>query len=282
MKPIVLASTVIRNTEGKDHHGELHLIDLEKVKSKCVFKLKKEISLEGRGTQRGLRGICFYKDLIYVGIFDGLIVFDNKFNVVDTHTDKKVMGCHEIDIHDNKIYLTATLSKSIVVFNIDKQKFTKVYQCPGIKHMNSICVHKDKLYYSGLHSSKLLSMNLDGSTRELVCKIPKGTHNVLPIGNKNYIMNHTTHNRILKWNNGVVSEWSIPYIPNAMANRGSRAGFARGLCKHGNLIIGGCSPATVSWTNMRTGKSNHIQIRDEVNNGIHGLEVLPNWGQNDK
>lgn len=126
--PKVLATSVIRASDKGESHGGLYLIDLYSEKfAKIIDWNKMDINWEGRGMDRGMRGITCYKDKIYTAISDEILVYDLSFKKVDSIRNKYLKHCHEIYIHNNKLYLTSTGFDSILKYDIDKRSFTMGY-----------------------------------------------------------------------------------------------------------------------------------------------------------
>ena len=66
------------------------------------------ISWEGRGAERGLRGIAFYNDHVYLAASDEVYVLDCAFDLVDPFANRYLGHCHEIDVYEDRLYLTST------------------------------------------------------------------------------------------------------------------------------------------------------------------------------
>lgn len=141
--PTIICSSVIRSTKQGESHGGIYLVDLETSKVKQVIDWNDEtISWEGRGADRGLRGIAFYSGNIYFAASDEIFVYDKKFQLLNSFTNKYLKHCHEIVIKDNLLYLTSTGYDSILEFNLDENKFTKGFlyrkKVSDFKLVNSI------------------------------------------------------------------------------------------------------------------------------------------------
>ena len=69
--PTLIASSVIRSAHQGESHGGVYLVDMEAGTFDQVIDWNDtSISWEGRGADRGLRGIAFYKGLIYLAASD--------------------------------------------------------------------------------------------------------------------------------------------------------------------------------------------------------------------
>lgn len=69
--PKLLVTSVVRGSSQGDSHGGLYLVDLEKQSFEQVFDWNTcDINFEGRGADRGLRGMAFHNERIYVAASD--------------------------------------------------------------------------------------------------------------------------------------------------------------------------------------------------------------------
>lgn len=84
-----------------------------------------DISWEGRGGDRGLRGISFYEGRIYLAASDEIFVYDNKFNKIGSIKNRYLKHCHEIHAEDDAIYLTSTGYDSVLKYKPSKDEFVK-------------------------------------------------------------------------------------------------------------------------------------------------------------
>ena len=82
-----------------------------------------EIDFEGRGADRGLRGIAFDGDDIYVAASDELFCYDRDFKVKKSFKNHYLKHCHEIIRKDRHLFLTSTGFDSILAFNLDTQNY---------------------------------------------------------------------------------------------------------------------------------------------------------------
>ena len=73
----LVTSSVVRGSQQGESHGGVYLIDFENelVEQKLDWDTV-NIDWQGRGWDRGLRGICFDDEKIYIAASDG----DNRFH----------------------------------------------------------------------------------------------------------------------------------------------------------------------------------------------------------
>jgi len=108
-----------------------------------------DINWEGRGADRGLRGIEFFDGHVYVAASDEIFVFDKSFSIVESYQNEYLKHCHEIDREENKLYLTSTGYDSILEFDLKTEKFTKGFHLhfePTSYALNRYTAKMDKAF----------------------------------------------------------------------------------------------------------------------------------------
>lgn len=301
--PKLLATSVVRGSQQGESHGGIYLIDMEKntVEQKVDWNTC-AINFDGRGADRGLRGIAYYRGQIYITASDEVFIFDQDFNIVRSIKNPFLKHCHEICIWQDRLYLTSTGFDSILVYDLTLQKFVgglyialtqsnlriQAYdpttnngpQTINRLHLNTVYCDNTGLYFSGRKSHHLYFLR--GSKFGPLGEIPLGTHNAQPyLGG--IIYNDTNNDRVCySTENSVISSavptYSTKDILNVeYMNKVARPSFGRGLCPLSNKILAaGSSPSTISLHDMQEGciiKSVNISMC--VRNAIHGLEEWP-------
>jgi hypothetical protein len=126
--PKVIATTVVRVSQVGEAHGFIYMVDFETDSYQIIYELKKQdILWEGRGGDRGFRGIAQYKDLIYIPIGTELYVFNKDFVLINTYANKYLKDIHEIVVLEDKLYVLSTSFDSIIEFDLKLNKFTNGY-----------------------------------------------------------------------------------------------------------------------------------------------------------
>ncbi len=126
--PTVVASSVIRSTRKGDSHGGVYIVDMANGTAEQVIDWDRmDISWEGRGLDRGLRGIVIYDDKIFLAASNEFFVYDKKFNLIESFRNRYLNHCHEISLDGNRLYLASTGYDSVLEFNIDTGVFTQGY-----------------------------------------------------------------------------------------------------------------------------------------------------------
>jgi hypothetical protein len=231
--PTVIASTVVRSAHHGESHGGVYIIDLETgLVEQVVDYNDPSISWEGRGGPRGLRGIGFYKDEVYLAASDEIFVYSKDFRLVGSIRNKYLEHCHETYIIGDTLYITSTGRDSVLEYDLRTRSFMKGYyiRFRGLKryrnmlgfreranfgpmprlrtfdpnsdegpassntcHLNSVFYDKSVVFVSGTRCAHLLAIN--DSKLSSHFRIPYGTHNARPFG-EGVLMNDTRNDSV--------------------------------------------------------------------------------------
>ena len=311
----VVATSVVRSAHEGESHGTVHLVDLDRGTAEQVIEWTRDIDWQGRGHERGLRGVAVHNDAIYVAATDEIIQFDRGFRKTGSFSSPYLRHCHEICVTGSLLWTASTGFDSALAMDLSTGRFVQGYQLrygalrplvrryfpwilPRVRrfdpastlgpapsdtlHLNTVFWHNDTLYCSGTGLQRMLRFEGDRIRRH--AHLPIGTHNVQPFGNQ-ILMNDTRRNRICRCDTRgkVLEQWRIPVYPREnLLNAGlpddhARQGFGRGLClSPDGLIIAGSSPATISV--YRSGDPDPIStvnLTMDIRYAIHGLELWP-------
>lgn len=304
--PKIIATSVVRGSQQGESHGGVFLIDFANQEIlQTVDWNKGDIDFTGRGWDRGLRGIAFYKDDIYIAASDELFVYDQEFRIRNSFRNPYLKHCHEIAIRDHLMLLTSTGFDSLLVFDLDRRRFvrglwlakteqgweSKAYdpnsdKGPAVNnqmHINSVTCTKAGIFVSGLRTGALLQISGDRHPG-VICDLPEGTHNAQLY--RAGVMFNDTGSDALRYvaRDGTESAFRVQtYDADEIEFAGvddstiARQGFGRGLCAAGDsLIVGGSSPSTVSVYDVDAGQRvAAVNLSMDIRNSIHGLEVWP-------
>ena len=126
--PIVVFSSVVRSTKQSESHGGVYLLDLETETLKQTIDWDDPtIDFETRGGDRGLRGIAFHNDLMYLAASDEIFVYDQDFKLQRSFTNPYLKHCHEINVGEDKLFLSSIGYDSILEYDLMKQEFSRAY-----------------------------------------------------------------------------------------------------------------------------------------------------------
>ena len=302
----LVATSVIRGSCKGESHGGIYIVDLEKERVyQTVDWTKTDIDWQGRGGDRGLRGIAIHKDRIFVVASDELFEYTPNFELVASHRNQYLKHCHEICVHEHHLFITSTAFDTILTFNLRKNTFDNALMVktdgknlfmgrynpnsdegplPMNKlHINNIFCEEGGMYIAGLRTKGLLLYN--GNRLGISTTLPTGTHNARPF-REGIIFNDTQSNKLRyatpdKKNDCALS---VPlYASTELLNTEmddaqiARQGFGRGLCAiNDTLIAAGSSPATVAIYDLEQKKMQKaINFSKDIRNTIHTVAVWP-------
>jgi hypothetical protein len=304
--PKFIATSVVRGSQQGESHGGVFTVDFET--QECVQHVDwntGEIDFEGRGADRGLRGVTFDEGSIYIAASDELYQYDRNFNIRKSFRNRYLQHCHEICRMERTIFLTSTGFDSLLVFDLDRQQFTWAFQIQrkldgwtGARfdprtevgptptnnfHINMVHVDNTGIYLSGLHTGALLRISSEYKVSE-ICNLPVGTHNAQPYRD-GVLFNDTVNDSVRHvGREGQSRAFKIvTYDEKDIQFAGiddskiARQGFGRGLCSVGDrFVAGGSSPSTVSLYDIDSNrKVASVNMTMDIRNAIHGLEPWP-------
>ncbi|MBL4590789.1 MAG: hypothetical protein JKY96_02395 [Phycisphaerales bacterium] len=313
--PTVLMTDVVRSSQQGDSHGGAYLINLEDGSFEQVLDWNTtDIDWQGRGMGRGLRGICFVDNEIYIAASNELFVFDLQFQILRSHTNPYLHHCHEICYDGQRyIYLSATSFDSVLRFDthkgvydiawwvhpVTKRAGAKQVRVLGIKpydpngkmgpeqadtlHINNVSMHDGAVHFSGLKMGVFLRMA--GNDLQPIAGVGATTHNC-QVSESGILLNSTGNDAaVLQDTKGtVLKSFAYPrYDDSDLTNTNipgdfARQAFGRGLCvfEEDGLVIAGSSPGTVTAFDLTTcERVRSVQVTNDLRNAPHGLEVWP-------
>lgn len=303
----LVATSVVRGSHQGESHGGVYLIDLEarEVRQPLDWNTA-NIDWQGRGWDRGLRGIAFDGETVYVAASDELFAYTPDFRPLGSWRNPYLRHCHEISVWERRLFLASTGFDAILGFDLDAKVFSWGMQvvkqqfrflARGFNpckddgplmlnklHLNNVHCTRGGMYLSGMRTGGMLLFN--GREVQMAVQLPAGTHNARPFRD-GVLFNDTEASQLRYAGRGDGSEdraMKVPdYPPEALLNRDTdqsgiaRQGFARGLAVlTDGLVAGGSSPSTVSVYDLpRNERVLSVNLTMDVRNAIHGLEVWP-------
>jgi hypothetical protein len=300
----LVATSVVRGSHQGESHGGVYLVDFAARSVDQVIDWNTaDIDWQGRGWDRGLRGIAFDGERVFIAASNELFVYSPGFKLLGSFRNPYLMHCHEICIHQRRLYLTSTGYDSILGFDLDNNRFCfglhvvgvgRSYQGspfdprseqgppPGNRlHLNNVYCDAQGMYLSGLNARALI--RFDGRTLQRVASLPAGTHNARPHG-EGVLFNDTADDRVRLVLPDKEISFAVPQIDPAVLthtnlddSRIARAGFGRGLCVIGDaLVAAGSSPSTIALHDLEQARTRSVvTLTHDIRNAIHGLEVWP-------
>ena len=158
------------------------------------------IDWQGRGWDRGLRGIAFDGEVVYIAASDELFAWTSDFRLIGSWRNKYLKHCHEIHRHERTLFLTSTGFDSILGFDLDRKSFSwglhVTAQETGFAgapfdpefddgpppsnrlHLNNVHCERGGMHISGLRTGGMLLFN--GRAVQRWVTLPVGVHNAQP------------------------------------------------------------------------------------------------------
>jgi len=300
----LIATSVVRGSKQGESHGGIYLIDLDRQRvAQPIDWDTTNIDWQGRGWDRGLRGIEFDGDHVYIAASDELFVYNRDFEQIASYRSPYLKHCHEISRYQRRLYLTSTGYDSVIGFDLDKLQFSWGLHIdktpdgyrgspfhPGGKqgpplgnelHINNVHCLEKGLYISGRGTGSLLQYT--GKQIKAIATLPVGVHNARPYAD-GVLFNDSDTDVVRFESRDKRRIFRIPrYDPNQLTHtdlddsRIARQAFGRGLCVVGDgVIAAGSSPSTVTLHDLNSMKTTvSVNLTMDVRNAIHGLEVWP-------
>lgn len=240
-----LATTVVRNAQPGQAHGFAYLVDLDADHCRGVFTWDDQaIDWQGRGRQRGLRGVAFHGGRVLIAAHNRVLIFTPDFQLIGEVTGPLLANLHEIAVEGDLLYLTSTGFNSILVYDMAKRRFTEGYwlhysmlgrrlrkmglrplpklrvfdpegahPCPDGGHLHINMTYRDAgvTMVSGTHMGRLVGIR-DGRLHSFG-RIPYRTHNARRYRD-GLICNDTSSHRIARFHGtlDVVEVFETPHF----------------------------------------------------------------------
>jgi hypothetical protein len=303
----LVTSSVVRGSHQGESHGGVYLIDLEAREARQMLDWNTTgIDWQGRGWDRGLRGIAFDGQTVYIAASDELFAYTPDFRRIGSWRNPYLKHCHEIAVWERRLFLASTGFDSVLGFDLDRREFSwamhlvpQQFRFQGRAfdprkddgplmlnklHVNNVHCTPGGMYLSGLKTGGMLLFN--GREIQMAVELPPGTHNARPFRD-GVLFNDTEANLLRYAARGDGREdraLRVPTYPaESLLNRDldqsqlARQGFARGLAVLSDtLVAGGSSPSTISLYDLaKNERVLAVNLTMDVRNAIHGLEVWP-------
>jgi hypothetical protein len=230
--PRVLCSSVIRSVHQGESHGGVYLVDLQTGSAEQVIDWSDAtIDWEGRGGDRGLRGIAFHDGLVYLAASDEVFVYDRQFRRQGSFRNRYLKHCHEISVASDRLYLASTGYDSVLEYDMHAQAFTRAWMVrhglsakvvkrlgrrprPRFRpydpngddgpapadttHVNNVWPQDGALFVCGTRLGTMWEIRPDDRQDRMsaFATVPRGTHNARPFRD-GVLFNHTASDRIV-------------------------------------------------------------------------------------
>ena len=303
----LITTSVVRGSEQGESHGGVYLIDLENQKTRQVIDWNTaNIDWQGRGWDRGLRGIAIVDEVVYIVASDELFAYTPDFKLLGSWRNPYLKHCHEIDVWEGSLFITSTGFDSILAFDLVKRQFhwalyieTENFRFKGTiynplddegplqlnkLHINNVCCRQGGMYITGLRTGGMLHFN--GKHVRMAVELPPGTHNAQPF--RDGVLFNDTEADLLRYTGKGEGEEDrslkvLKYPSDQLTHtdlddsRLARQGYGRGLCVVNHRVVAaGSSPSTISLYDLKESKRlMSVNLTKDIRNAIHGLEIWP-------
>ncbi len=223
--PTVIVTSVIRSTYQGQSHGGVYLVDLSSGSARQVIDWDTEgISWEGRGGDRGLRGIAFWRGEVYLAASDEVFVYDRSFRLQRSFRNAYLKHCHEIHVDGDRLWLASAGFDSVLGYDLSTGRFNVGYCVrygPGARaiarttrrrlrpgpachrfdpqgpdgpqpgdtvHLNTVTTRHGRVHLAGTQLGHIF--RVDGERLSVYARVPLGTHNAQPFRD-GVVMNNT-------------------------------------------------------------------------------------------
>ena len=294
----------MRGSRQGESHGGVYLVDFGQDRARQVLDWNKmDIEWQGRGWDRGLRGIAFDGEAVYIAASDELFAYSPDFRLLGSWRNRYLRHCHEICRHERTLFLASTGFDSVLGFDLDRQAFSwglhiaarddgfagtpfdpefDTGPAPSnALHLNNVFCAPGGMHISGLRTSGILLYN--GRELQRWVRLPVGAHNARPF--RDGVLFNDTESDVVRFASRTGERvFPVPRFPEESLTHASpedsrlaRQAFARGLCViDEDTFAGGSSPSTITLHDLRPGtKARMATLTRDVRNAIHGLEVWP-------
>lgn len=303
----LIASSVVRGSQSGESHGGIFIIDVvQQAVRQCVDWNAVDIEWRGHGGDRGLRGIAFDGDRIYVAATDRLLAYSADFQLLDSWCNPYLKNCHEIAVYERSLFIASTGFDSVLAFDLDNHCFDWAMhilfdrgQYRAARYdpnsddgpimldklrINNVHCAEQGMYIGTANAAGMLHFN--GKAINVSAELPKGTNNAQPF--RDGVLFNDTQDDVLRYTGRGEGEedraMAVPKYDSQQLERANpddgdvaRQGFARGLCVVTDRVVaGGSSPATVTLYDLAANETLvSAALTMDVRNTIHGLEVWP-------
>ena len=295
----------MRGSRQGESHGGVYLVDFGADRAARVLDWNTMgIDWQGRGWDRGLRGIEFDGETVYIAASDELFAYTPDFRPIGSWRNRYLKHCHEICRHERTLFLTSTGFDSILGFDLDAKSFSWGLQvaavgdgfagrpfdpefetgpAPGNRlHLNNVFCAPGGMHISGMRTGGVLLFN--GREIRRWVTIPVGAHNARPF--RDGVLFNDTEADVVRFATRATETRVFPCRVIARSSSRTsirttpgvaRQAFGRGLCViDDDRIAAGSSPSTVALHDLRPGNpARMVTLSHDVRNAIHGLEVWP-------
>lgn len=299
----LVASSVVRGSPQDVALVGVFLVDLEARSVQQVIDCN-DATFDKRGREKGLRGIAFDNDRVFVVASDELFAYTPDFELIDSWRNPYLQHCRGIAVYERTLFIASAGFDSIVGFDLDECRFNSALhilsQGPvfGARRFDPNSddgpIMLGKLDLRGIYcDSNGMFMTVEGGLMRfssklvsIVIELPPGSHDAQPFRD-GVLFNDSLAGALRYSGRGEGEEDRAMLVPkrryselqhkDRCNDELAQAGFARGLCQVSDTIIaGGSSPAAISVYDLATNETLlSARLSNDARSAIHSVEVWP-------
>ncbi len=301
---VLAVTTVVRGSQIGEQHGAVYLLDLDQQAGAQVLSWTlPSIDWTGHGGARGLRGIGFAAEKVFIAAANELLVFSPDFELLASHRSPYLAEAQGLVVFENRVYIVSAGFDALLAFDLELNSFAWGMQLshdeaglratpfePGgtlgpspRKRMALQSVYADPrgLFISGPGALGLL--HFDGQRIAQLVSLPEGARDARP-WRDGVLFNDSSadavrfltpeHNRVFA---------VLPYPEAAYESAElevARPHFARGLCVVDETnFASGSSPLTITLHNIENMKTTQrFNLDMDVRHAVHSMAIWPYAG----
>ena len=305
--PKLLATTIVNDAQSGESHGGAFMLDLEaQTIDKVIHWDKTDIEWFGHEGSRGLRGIEFDGERVYIAAGDELLAFSPGFEPLGCWRNPYLKNCHGISIYQRNLFLASSDLNSILAFDLDEQKFhwaihidaeqfnykARIYDPAaddGPLALNKLQIEKVYASGRGMHISGGNTggiLHFNGQEIRMSVELPEGSHDARFY--RNGVVFNDSRDGVLRFTDaGEGKEDRAMRVPlfdaadhlraDPVATRIMKPGYARGLCIISDTVVaGGSSPSTISVYDLAANKKVlSTTFSKDPRSTIHSIALWP-------
>ncbi len=265
-----------------------------------------DIDWNGASGGRGLRGIAFDGDRVYVAAGAGLLELTPGLRVVNAWNCPFLLDPHALFAWKRMLYVTSATYDSVIGFDLDQRRFSWAMQAVrrGNRfaaasfdpvtdegplpldrlHINNVHCNRHGMYLTGLRTGGMLHFN--GKDIRMAVELPANARDARPFRD-GVLFNDTDAGALRYSGRGDGAEDRAMPVPDRSAEdltNGDaielgivRTGFARGLCVvNERIVAGGSSPATVTLYDLAANETlGSVDLTRDARESVHSIAVWP-------
>lgn len=301
---VIAATTVIRGSQRGSSHGGVYLVDLAKQRGAHLLDwTRPSIDWSGHGAGRGLRGLAFGGERVYIAGASELYGFAPDFALLGTHTSPYLDHAQAVACFEGRLYVVSAGYDAVLALDLQSGRFDWGLQLAddegGLRgtpfdpqgalgpsrsqelQLNSLHCDGRGLFIAGGRTMGLL--HFDGKRIVRLVTLPEGVHDARP-WREGVLFNDTEAEAVRFLTPDANCVFRVPSYPEAALEPGSyadsavaRQGFARGLCVlDESVFASGSAPLTVTLHDVDAMKTTlRVNLSTDARHMIHTLAAWP-------